>query len=121
MMGKRADSLKELGPPDDWELLESIGEGTYGAVYKVKNKTTGEIAAVKVIDSIHEKIEEIVPELEILKKYADHPNIAEFNGAFVNKGTRRNDQLWLVMEVCCFNFFFDIYSESLAFMMIELF
>lgn len=104
MMGKRADSLKGLGPPTDWKLVESIGEGTYGEVYKAKNKTTGEITAAKVIDSIHEKIEDVLPELEILTKYSTHPNIAGFHGAFINVDTKRHDQLWLVMEVgyCCF-------------------
>ncbi|XP_015761283.1 PREDICTED: myosin-IIIa-like [Acropora digitifera] len=100
MMGKTADSLKELGAPDNWELVESIGEGTYGEVYKARNKITGEIAAAKVIDSIHEKIEEVLPELDILKKYASHPNIANFYGAFINVDTKRHDQLWLVMELC---------------------
>ena len=99
MMGKKADCLKGLRPPDDWELVESIGEGTYGEVYKTKNKVTGEIAAAKVIDSIHEKIEEVLPELDIFKKYATHPNIADFYGAFINVDAKRNDQLWLVMEV----------------------
>ena len=99
MMGKRADSLKGLGPPSDWELVESIGEGTYGEVYKARNKITGEIAAAKVIDSIHEKIEEVLPELDILTKYSTHPNIAGFHGAFINVDTKRHDQLWLVMEV----------------------
>ena len=99
MMGKKADSLKELGAPDEWELVESIGEGTYGEVYKARNRITGEIAAAKVIDSIHEKIEEVLPELDILKKYSTHPNIAGFHGAFINVDTKRHDQLWLVMEV----------------------
>lgn len=98
-MGKKADSLKELSAPDEWELVESIGEGTYGEVYKARNKITGEIAAAKVIDSIHEKIEEVLPELDILKKYSTHPNVAGFHGAFINVDTKRHDQLWLVMEV----------------------
>lgn len=100
MMGKSADSLKELGPPTDWELVDRIGEGTYGEVFTARNKISGKIAAAKVIDSIHEKIEEVLPELDILSKYSTHSNIAEFHGAFMNVDTKRHDQLWLVMEVC---------------------
>lgn len=103
MMGKKVDSLKELGPPDEWQLVESIGEGTYGEVHKARNVRTEEIAAAKVIDSIHEKIEDVLPELEILRKFSDHPSIASFYGAFIKKDPKRHDQLWFVMEVCIYS------------------
>lgn len=98
-MGKRAEGLKDLGSPEEWETIESIGEGTYGEVFKVRNTKTDEIAAAKVIDSILEKIDEVLPELEILKKYSDHPNVAGFHGAYIKRDSKRQDQLWLVMEV----------------------
>lgn len=99
MMGKRADSLEGYESPLEWELVESIGEGTYGEVYKVRNIHSGEMAAAKVIDSVHEKVDEILPEIEVLKKHSSHPNIAGFYGAFIKKDPRKQDQLWLVMEV----------------------
>ena len=34
---------------DDFIRIEKIGEGTYGVVYKGKNKKTGEIVAMKKI------------------------------------------------------------------------
>lgn len=98
-MGKRAEGLKDLSSPDEWEIVESIGEGTYGEVFKVRNTKTDQIAAAKVIDSILEKVEEVLPELDILKKYSDHPNVAGFYGAYIKRDTKRQDQLWLVMEV----------------------
>lgn len=34
---------------DDFLKIEKIGEGTYGVVYKGKNKKTGELVAMKKI------------------------------------------------------------------------
>lgn len=34
---------------EDFQKIEKIGEGTYGVVYKGRNKTTGQIVAMKKI------------------------------------------------------------------------
>jgi cyclin-dependent kinase 2 len=34
---------------DNYERIESIGEGTYGVVYKAKNRVSKEIVALKKI------------------------------------------------------------------------
>jgi len=38
-----------------FELLEQVGAGTYGLVYKAKDKQTGEIVALKKVRMDHEK------------------------------------------------------------------
>ncbi|XP_016411537.1 myosin-IIIb-like [Sinocyclocheilus rhinocerous] len=40
-------------PSSDWDIVETIGKGTYGKVYKVINKKDGSQAAVKVLDPIN--------------------------------------------------------------------
>ncbi|KAK1786248.1 hypothetical protein P4O66_017949, partial [Electrophorus voltai] len=45
--------------------------------------------------------EEMKAEINMLKKYSHHRNIATFYGAFIKKNPPgMNDQLWLVMEFC---------------------
>lgn len=90
----------ELQSPDNqWELLESIGEGTYGEVFKARNIQTGQYAAVKVMESINEVIEEIEEEYMILRDLSNHPNLPKFHGIFMKK-YNEEDQLWLVLELC---------------------
>lgn len=46
--------LENLGDPSsNWEIVETIGKGTYGKVYRVTSKKDGSQAAVKVLDPIN--------------------------------------------------------------------
>ncbi|KAK9398436.1 misshapen-like kinase 1 [Crotalus adamanteus] len=107
-LGLRAAARLSSGtffPPQDpagiFELVEVVGNGTYGQVYKGRHVKTGQLAAIKVMDVTEDEEEEIKQEINMLKKYSHHRNIATYYGAFVKKSPPGNDdQLWLVMEFC---------------------
>uniref|UniRef100_A0A4W5RLJ8 non-specific serine/threonine protein kinase n=1 Tax=Hucho hucho TaxID=62062 RepID=A0A4W5RLJ8_9TELE len=88
-------------PAGIFELVEVVGNGTYGQVYKGRHVKTGQLAAIKVMDVTEEEEEEIKAEINMLKKYSHHRNIATYYGAFVKKSPPgHDDHLWLVMEFC---------------------
>ena len=80
---------------NEYDILKQIGKGAYGKVFKVKNKTTGEIRACKQL--VKHDISNIVKfqrEITILKK-ADHPNIIKLYEVY------EDDRfIYLVMEQC---------------------
>ncbi|CAN9506225.1 unnamed protein product [Ophioblennius macclurei] len=88
-------------PAGIFELVELVGNGTYGQVYKGRHVKTGQLAAIKVMDVTGDEEEEIKAEINMLKKYSHHRNIATYYGAFIKKNPPgMDDQLWLVMEFC---------------------
>uniref|UniRef100_A0A9J8BVL6 non-specific serine/threonine protein kinase n=1 Tax=Cyprinus carpio carpio TaxID=630221 RepID=A0A9J8BVL6_CYPCA len=88
-------------PAGIFELVEVVGNGTYGQVYKGRHVKTGQLAAIKVMDVTEDEEDEIKLEINMLKKYSHHRNIATYYGAFIKKSPPgHDDQLWLVMEFC---------------------
>lgn len=80
---------------DDYVKLEKIGEGTYGVVYKARNKKTGKFVALKKIRL--ESEEEGVPSTAIreisLLKELQHPNIVTLEEIL-----HQDSKLYLVFE-----------------------
>uniref|UniRef100_A0A1I8ERI9 Protein kinase domain-containing protein n=1 Tax=Wuchereria bancrofti TaxID=6293 RepID=A0A1I8ERI9_WUCBA len=90
-------------PAGIFELIEVVGNGTYGQVYKGRHVKTSQLAAIKIMNINEDEEEEIKMEINMLKKYSHHRNIATYYGAFIKKlpsSTGKLDQLWLVMEFC---------------------
>ncbi|XP_005723517.1 myosin-IIIb isoform X1 [Pundamilia nyererei] len=100
--------LETLGDPSgDWDIVETIGKGTYGKVYRVTNKKDGSQAAVKVLDPINHSShsnrdvdEEIEAEYNILRSLPNHPNVVKFYGMFHKSDKLTGGQLWLILELC---------------------
>lgn len=87
--------LEDKNFMEKFQKLEKIGEGTYGVVYKAKDKYTGELVALKKIRLEHE--EEGVPstairEISILKEL-QHPNIVRLRDVI-----HLDSKLYLVFE-----------------------
>ena len=58
-----------------YEVIKKIGEGSYGKIYKVKNKQSGDIRAMKqILKSKIPNIKKFQTEISILAM-VDHPNI----------------------------------------------
>ncbi|XP_050079971.1 myosin-IIIb-like isoform X2 [Anopheles maculipalpis] len=100
-LSQHVDFSRLPSPNERFELLDLIGEGTYGEVYSAKDKHTGRKYAVKILESIADNIEEIEEEYLVLRDLSKHPNIPDFAGLFLKRGTTvEDDQLWFVLELC---------------------
>nr|XP_021491865.1 cyclin-dependent kinase 3 [Meriones unguiculatus] len=82
---------------DAFQKIEKIGEGTYGVVYKAKNKVTGQLVALKKIrlDLETEGVPSTaIREISLLKELK-HPNIVKLLEVI-----HREKKLYLVFEWC---------------------
>ena len=90
--------IKKKGDPDgDYQVLAELGHGTYGKVYKVKNRNNGSIRAMKKISkywlgNLNEK--EVIKEIEILKNL-NHPYIIKLYEYYTT-----DDYIYLINELC---------------------
>ena len=55
-------------PAGIFDLIEVVGNGTYGQVYKGRHTKTGQLAAIKVMDVTEDEEEEIKLEINVLRK-----------------------------------------------------
>ncbi|KAE8730014.1 cytochrome P450 78A5-like [Hibiscus syriacus] len=83
-------------PSTKYELLNELGKGSYGAVYKARDIRTSKLVAVKVISLTEgeEEYEEIRGEIEMLQQ-CSHSNVVRYFGSYPGE-----EYLWIVMEYC---------------------
>ncbi|KAL4495229.1 hypothetical protein ABPG72_007336, partial [Tetrahymena utriculariae] len=87
-------------PEEIFEILDLLGEGSYGQVYKALHKQTGELVAVKMVpnegDSALEK------EIRMLKE-CQSEYVVKYYASYY-----KDQHLWLIMEYCAAGSIIDL-------------
>mmetsp|Transcript_26464 Transcript_26464/g.61980 ORF Transcript_26464/g.61980 Transcript_26464/m.61980 type:complete len:527 (-) Transcript_26464:133-1713(-) len=95
-------TLSQFDRSNELDILNLIGEGSFGAVYRATHKSSGAVVAVKVIanaSSSKSEEEKIKGEIEILSR-CDSPYIVGYFECFIKPATSKPGEMWIVMEYC---------------------
>ncbi|KAH7363105.1 kinase-like domain-containing protein [Plectosphaerella cucumerina] len=86
--------MADEGLAEHYQVLEELGRGSFGVVYKAIEKATGETVAIKHIDleSSEDDIQEIQGEIAVLSTCASS-FVTQYKGSFL-----RGHKLWIIME-----------------------
>jgi len=93
-------TLKRSDPSARLTKLKCLGEGSYGAVFKMKDELTGDNVAVKVVP-VEKDLEDLMNEIKILKQ-CKSPYITQYITSYLNGG----DEIWV------FSLFFSFSLSS---------
>ena len=77
-----------------YEILEKLGQGNYGEVYKVRKRQTNEIFAAKISTILNSNIENFKKEINALKQ-SNSPYIIKYYNSYI-----KNNKIWIIIEYC---------------------
>ncbi|XP_063931673.1 serine/threonine-protein kinase 24-like, partial [Zophobas morio] len=88
-------------------VLEKVGKGSFGDVYKALKNDTKEVVAIKMLnlEESEEDIADIQQEIQILSRSVC-PNVTKYYCSCLN-----GHQLWIVMEYCGGGSCLDLLNE----------
>jgi len=105
---------------NDFVLLNQIGQGAFGRVFKAQRNSTKEMFAAKVVTcSAPEGVDLALSEMWALSQLTSHPNIIRFTGAYLETngefellkhGDRRSSRYRRLVECCLKGEFSNINS-----------
>ncbi|ESO85274.1 hypothetical protein LOTGIDRAFT_130700, partial [Lottia gigantea] len=91
---KRLTEENLTRPPEEvFDILQKLGEGSYGSVFKAHDVDGDQYLAIKMVP-IDTDLQEIIKEISIMQQ-CDSPFIVKYYGSYF-----KNTDLWIVMEYC---------------------
>ncbi|XP_063278727.1 serine/threonine-protein kinase PAK 3-like [Prinia subflava] len=100
----RLRSIVSLGEPrSKYTLLEELGRGSFGAVYKALNASTGQEVAIKKMSLQEEMSEEVAVNEILVMRDNRNPNIVTYLDSYLVDA-----EVWLAMEFMDGGTLFDV-------------
>ncbi|KAF5926400.1 hypothetical protein HPG69_015598 [Diceros bicornis minor] len=94
-------------PREHYDLLQRLGGGTYGEVFKARDKVSGDLVALKMVKmEPDDDVSTLQKEILILKT-CRHANIVAYHGSYLWL-----QKLWICMEFCGAGSLQDIYQVT---------
>jgi len=98
---------KPNDPEDIFDLLQPIGEGTFGTIYKAMDKRNGKVVAIKIIPA-EDDIPPINQQLLTTLNSDKCPYIVNYTEIF----SKNSEYYWIILDYCSTGSVLDIMKAT---------